>query len=792
MKYLWVCFFIIATLTAEGIVIANHQGMNDPLIEGFFINKGEKGGGGSSTSKALDGGWYIDDKAPWPHLFSYDKALSKREIAVLRNCSWKAKAVVRVVEKGKTAFAVDFVPYFFILEIERQQDKIAVKLLSKTSTPLLQTTVQKPNNYHTYELRVHVKSKQISLYIDSEKRAQTANFRDNNSKWYRARFGGCGGTYDGTAIFREFRVESTQVDMSDDGRVVIEESLSTNSIWTRGKDIYFHPDEAGRMNHGIGIYHAYKGREKKFAGVGINGPVVYGYWGGILGTTKGGQKIAIKWNDQQQVSVLGHLAVSKGTLHLNASAPKLSFGKNSEYAIDINSGRFRLMSPSKHTFIDMSGAGTDPKVQINSSLLVRNNVTVEGLVWTKGRDIQLHPDKAADHGIGIYHAYSGREKKFAGVGINGPVVYGWSGGALGSTENKQQKIALRWDSNGDVKVTGQLSAKKISGAEDLSIAKVNANIISLNGGGTIKRVFDNGYSLEISSTNLHVNNKGISTKGRDVYFDHDFTNKSHGIGLYRAAYNHNGISHAAKTFAGEQNIDGLVIYGAQGGALGSTGGGQKIALRWDSAQNVSVKGNLTTNQTLHANHVSTKSVNVTEKFDAKSLHIDKDGWIGMNTAPVKDFTLAVNGRIGIGVTKLADAATKLAVKGKITAEEVRIVKMDNWADFVFADDYKLLPIDQLEQSIKRNRHLPDIPSVREVKEQGIQLGEMQAKLLQKIEELTLYTIEQEKKIKKLGEEKSRVESSFLQHIQQLINEKTQMESKLLQRIEKLENAVLNK
>ncbi|BBM86330.1 hypothetical protein [Candidatus Uabimicrobium amorphum] len=376
-------------------------------------------------------------------------------------------------------------------------------------------------------------------------------------------------------------------------------------------------------------------------------------------------------------------------------------------------------------------------------------------ISTKGRDVYFHSDSADfAHGIGMYHD----TKKFANVNVNGPVVYGYYGGALGSTEGGQ-KIALRWDSNGDVKVTGQLSAKKISGAEDLSIGKVNANIISLNGGGTIKRVFDNGnYSLEISSTNLYINNKGISTKGRDVYFHSSITDFNHGIGLYHAAYSDGNKNYPAKLFAGE-NVNGPVVYGYYGGALGSnTNKIQKIALHWDSAQNVSVKGNLTTNKTLNANHISTKSVNVTEKFDAKSLHIDKDGWIGMNTAPVKDFTLAVNGRIGIGVTKLADAATKLAVKGKITAEEVRIVKMDNWADFVFADDYKLIPIDQLEQSIKRNKHLPNIPSEREVKEQGIQLGEMQAKLLQKIEELTLYTIQQEKKITTLQQQKNTLEN----------------------------------
>jgi len=107
-------------------------------------------------------------------------------------------------------------------------------------------------------------------------------------------------------------------------------------------------------------------------------------------------------------------------------------------------------------------------------------------------------------------------------------------------------------------------------------------------------------------------------------------------------------------------------------------------------------------------------------------------------------TILNNGNIGIGTV---NPQSKLAVNGTITAKEV-IVTLDGWADYVFEDDYKLMPIDELEQSIKKNKHLPGIPSAESVAENGVSLGEMQAKLLQKIEELTLYMIEQNKKIEK--------------------------------------------
>lgn len=86
---------------------------------------------------------------------------------------------------------------------------------------------------------------------------------------------------------------------------------------------------------------------------------------------------------------------------------------------------------------------------------------------------------------------------------------------------------------------------------------------------------------------------------------------------------------------------------------------------------------------------------------------------------------------------------KLAVEGIIGAREIKVT-LDTWSDFVFNTDYKLRSLNEVEHFIKTNKHLPEIPSEKEVKEQGISLGEMNAKLLQKIEELTLYMIELKK------------------------------------------------
>lgn len=105
-----------------------------------------------------------------------------------------------------------------------------------------------------------------------------------------------------------------------------------------------------------------------------------------------------------------------------------------------------------------------------------------------------------------------------------------------------------------------------------------------------------------------------------------------------------------------------------------------------------------------------------------------------------------NGYVGIGTTNPTDI---LSVNGTIRAKEVKIDLCEDLADYVFSPEYKLMPLFEVEKFVKTNRHLPEIPSAAEVKENGLSMGEMQNKLLQKIEELTLYVIEQQKRIEQL-------------------------------------------
>jgi hypothetical protein len=113
-------------------------------------------------------------------------------------------------------------------------------------------------------------------------------------------------------------------------------------------------------------------------------------------------------------------------------------------------------------------------------------------------------------------------------------------------------------------------------------------------------------------------------------------------------------------------------------------------------------------------------------------------------------TLDGAGHVGIGTTNTF--GYKLAVNGSAIFTEARVKLYGNWPDYVFGKKYNLMPLKDLENYISANNHLPNIPSASEVQKEGINLGDMNAKLLEKIEELTLYIIELKKENEQIKKE----------------------------------------
>jgi hypothetical protein len=144
------------------------------------------------------------------------------------------------------------------------------------------------------------------------------------------------------------------------------------------------------------------------------------------------------------------------------------------------------------------------------------------------------------------------------------------------------------------------------------------------------------------------------------------------------------------------------------------------------------------------------AINFYEAGNFKSFisHSTSGLYFGVNNGNIRlDVT---NGHVAIGNINLTGVnadAYKLAVSGKVICEEVRVkLASSGWPDYVFANNYQLPPLTEVEKFIDQHKHLPNVPSAEEVEKDGIAVGDMQKRMMEKIEELTLYVIELQKQV----------------------------------------------
>jgi hypothetical protein len=274
----------------------------------------------------------------------------------------------------------------------------------------------------------------------------------------------------------------------------------------------------GDDNHGLGYY----GSDKRFGGQALDGPVLYGWAGGGLGTTNGGQRLALSWDAQQNLSwggnnamlradqggslelggndsvagrgtpyidfhyqgqtqdfnvrlvnssdktltVQGTLAVTDsfsvaGTLtvagsHIYFTKTDLTFtakGNTTGWAAIENAKNYDALMIVGRAGSQLPGGGTGRHVQVWDFLSVAGSMQVKANLRMQGTDIFLRDGSDINHGLG----WHGTGKGFAGQTPDGPVLYGYSGGGLGST-NGGQRLALTWDAQQNVRVSGKLTA----------------------------------------------------------------------------------------------------------------------------------------------------------------------------------------------------------------------------------------------------------------------------------------------------------------------------------------------
>lgn len=156
---------------------------------------------------------------------------------------------------------------------------------------------------------------------------------------------------------------------------------------------------------------------------------------------------------------------------------------------------------------------------------------------------------------------------------------------------------------------------------------------------------------------------------------------------------------------------------------------------------------------LHVNGTGITNIGLTNSYtgtastDGTIIGIGTDKWLNINNREAAGIRFYVAGE---SAPRVSIDGNGLTVMGRVATGEILVNSV--WADYVFDDDYALMPIESVEKYIRENRHLPDIPTAKEVAANGVSLGDSHAALLRKVEELTLYIIDQNKTIKEMKEQ----------------------------------------
>ena len=167
-----------------------------------------------------------------------------------------------------------------------------------------------------------------------------------------------------------------------------------------------------------------------------------------------------------------------------------------------------------------------------------------------------------------------------------------------------------------------------------------------------------------------------------------------------------------------------------------------------------VRGENQVDAHIHSQNANKSTIWVSNNVHSYGLGVDEsgEGHLYGNISGSNLMSFTTDGKVLVGDDTDTPGTHKLYVNGSILATEVNVAEVANWPDYVFEKDYSLPALHDVETFIDQNGHLPGVPSQKEVKENGINLAGTDAILLKKIEELTLYLIDQQKRAQQQQEE----------------------------------------
>lgn len=237
--------------------------------------------------------------------------------------------------------------------------------------------------------------------------------------------------------------------------------------------------------------------------------------------------------------------------------------------------------------------------------------------------------------------------------------------------------------------------------------------------------------------------------GRAAGYGNTTGNNNVLLGYYSGRFNVTGANNTAIGYSSGFNVTGSgnVFLGYEAGY--NETGSNKLYIDNSNTTTPLIYGDFSSNQVgINTLPTSTYALNVGGTINATGLFVNGQPIVaGSSQWTTSGVNINYNtaGMVSIGTTT-APAGYKLAVGGKIVAEEIVVKLQANWPDYVFEKDYKLQSLRDLNLFIAKNKHLPGVPSAREIEESGVSVGEMNIILLKKIEELTLHLIKQQAEI----------------------------------------------
>lgn len=255
----------------------------------------------------------------------------------------------------------------------------------------------------------------------------------------------------------------------------------------------------------------------------------------------------------------------------------------------------------------------------------------------------------------------------------------------------------------------------------------NFNLVS------VSNTYNFGYGTGIYSSGGQIGIKGSSANGAQT-----------GYGVYGQSLGAGGDSYGIYGTASSSAGDAFGVYGTTTGGVNQWAGYFYGKVHIENGVDASLSnhgfltmGTLTsTNMVLDNNEIQARNNGV-----ASTLYLNNDGG-NLNMC-------YSGGNVRIGASDAAATGYLLAVDGKVMCEELKVQMSESWPDYVFGENHQLMNLYDLEKSIQLNKHLPGVPSAKEIETDGLAVGEMQKVMMEKIEELTLYIIQLQKQIDEL-------------------------------------------